>query len=136
MKGRKPNLAVLDGGRVTGKCPSAPSWLSNHAKAEWMRSAPKLHQRNLLTADTIATLESYCCAIGQVRECEETMQAEGRVIMGKESPVPHPAHRIQIAAMREARLLATELCLTPHRQGTAGKDKGKSDDGWDTDLLG
>jgi P27 family predicted phage terminase small subunit len=135
MKGRKPKLTVIDGGTVRGKCPSAPSWLTPQAKAEWKRSAPELFNRNLLAADTMATLENYCVAAGVVRETEEMMGREGRMIATAEGPKPHPAFRMQSAAMREARLLAAELGLTPHRRGVKGKEKGQADDGWDADLL-
>lgn len=133
VKGKKPKLTVIHGGFVAGKCPAAPSWLSAHAKAEWKRAAPQLHSRGLLTPDTLATLESYCLAVGAVRELEETMQTEGRILKVEGEVKTHPAFRMQGAAMREARLLASELGLTPHRRG-AGKEKGPAD-GWDADLL-
>lgn len=134
MKGRKPKLAVIDGDYAPGRCPSAPTWLSSQAKAEWKRAAPQLHGRKLLSADTLATLESYCVAVGIVRECEEIMGREGRMVETEDGSKPHPAFKMQSAAMREARLLATELGLTPHRRGTKGKE-GNSSDGWDADLL-
>lgn len=135
MKGRKPKLTIIDGGTVRGKCPPAPSWLTAQAKAEWKRAAPELFQRNLLSADTLATLESYCVAVGMVRETEEIMGREGRMVMTENGAKPHPAFRMQSAAMREARLLAAELGLTPHRRGMRGKDEGKTNDNWDADLL-
>lgn len=125
---------MIQGGRVPGKRPAAPSWLSAHAKAEWNRAAPQLHSRGLLTPDSLATLESYCIAVGAVRELEETMQVEGRIVKGEDGPKTHPAFRMQGAAMREARLLASELGLTPHRRG-GGKEKEGAADGWDADLL-
>lgn len=134
MKGRKPKLAVIDGDYAPGRCPSAPAWLSSQAKAEWKRAAPQLHGRKLLSADTLATLESYCVAVGIVRECEEIMGREGRMVETEDGGKPHPAFKMQSAAMREARLLATELGLTPHRRGAKGKE-GNSNDGWDADLL-
>lgn len=135
MRGRKPNLRVIEGGAAKGRCPSAPAWLSEHAKSEWKRSAPQLHARNLLTADTAATLESYCVAVGLVRECEETMARDGRFVMGEDGLKPHPAFKMQSAAMREARLLAAEMGLTPHRRGQKPEGKGKKNDEWDGDLL-
>jgi P27 family predicted phage terminase small subunit len=135
MKGRKPNLTVIDGGTVRGKCPSAPTWLTSQAKAEWKRAAPQLHGRNLLTTDTMATLESYCVAVGMVREAEEIMARDGRLVETEKGMSPHPAFKMQSAAMREARLLAAELGLTPHRRGVKSKDEGKQDDGWESDLL-
>lgn len=135
MKGRKPKLVVIDGGTVRGKCPSAPGWLTPQAKAEWKRAAPELFGRNLLAPDTMATLESYCVAVGQIREAEEIMAREGRMIETGEGSKPHPSLRMQTAAMREARLLAAELGLTPHRRGMKGEEKEKTNDQWDRDLL-
>ena len=134
MRGRKPNLKLIEGGAAPGRCPVAPSWLTQQATAEWKRSAPQLHARKLLTPDTLATLENYCIAIGLVRECEDIMSREGRMVDGEDGQKPHPAFKMQGAAMREARLLAAELGLTPHRRGTKGKDEGGGG-GWDSDLL-
>jgi P27 family predicted phage terminase small subunit len=134
MKGAKPKLKVIDGGANPGRCPVAPSWLSSQAKAEWKRAAPELNTRGLLTPDTLASLEAYCVAAGQVRECEEIMSREGRLIVADGASKPHPAFKMQSAAMREARLLAAELGLTPHRRMTGKKDESKGD-GWDPDLL-
>ena len=116
MKGRKPKLRVLEGGASPDRCPGPPSWLSKYAASEWRRAAPDLHRRGFLTRDTFATLESHCIAVGTVRECEELLQRDGRIIQGEKGPVQHPAFRMQAAAMREARLLAAELGLTPHRR--------------------
>lgn len=134
MKGRKPNLVAIDGGFAPGRCPASPAWLSAHAAAEWNRSAPQLHDRKLLTADTLASLENYCVSVGIVRECEELMCLEGRMVAAEDGRKPHPAFKMQSAAMREARLLAAELGLTPHRRGTKAKDEGGKGDGW-SDLL-
>lgn len=139
MKGRKPNLTVLHSKPPPKKkCPSPPSWLSKYAKAEWRRVAPELHDRHLLQKDTFATLEHYCIAVSQVRETEETMQEQGRHVMNaKGALIVHPAHRIQAKAIQEARLLASELGLTPHRRVKSdggGKAKPKSN-GWDDELL-
>ncbi|MBF0375412.1 MAG: phage terminase small subunit P27 family [Alphaproteobacteria bacterium] len=135
MKGRKPKLKVIEGGAEPGRCPGPPTWLSIHAKREWKRCAPELHRRHLLIAEALATLESYCTAAGQVREFEEMMSAEGRMVTTDDGPKPHPAFKMQQAAMREARLLAAELALTPHRQGTKGNTEEAKGDGWDSDLL-
>lgn len=135
MKGRKPNLRVIDGTPVKGRCPSPAAWLSEQAKAEWKRAAPQMHSRNLLTVDVLAMLESYCIAAGLVRECEEIMGREGRMVTTESGERPHPAFKMQSAAMREARLLASELGLTPHRKGQQSEGKGKPTDDWDSDLL-
>jgi len=134
MKGRKPTLRVMDGSRAAGRCPSPPGGLCHHGTAEWKRVAPLLHGRGQLTDDTLATVESYCRAVGLSRTYNEMMTAEGHVIQTDKGPVSHPAFKMLMGAMREARLLASELALTPHRRGTASKEKDKSD-GWESDLL-
>src|SRR4051794_21844335 len=132
MKGRKPALKLLEGGASTGRCPGPPAWLSLHSKREWRRVAPHLHAQGRLTLALSATLESYCVAVGAIRETEETQAAEGRIISGEKGPAPHPAFKVQMAAMREARLLAVELRIT--REAAAEPIDGKGD-GWDSDLL-
>ncbi|WP_109118645.1 phage terminase small subunit P27 family [Azospirillum sp. TSO22-1] len=133
MKGRKSPASEAT--NPPKRCPSPPSWLAPHAKKEWKRAAAELHERKLLAPDTMATLESYCIAVGQVREFEETMTAEGRTVSTENGPKPHPAFRMQGNAMREARLLAAELGLTPHRRGLKGGTDEDEGDGWSADLL-
>ncbi|HEX2524822.1 MAG TPA: phage terminase small subunit P27 family [Geminicoccus sp.] len=134
MRGRKPKLKVIEGGLTQGRCPPAPAWLTAQAKAEWRRAAPEIHGRKLLTPDTLATLESYCIVAGLVRELEEVMGRDGRMIETEDGPKPHPAFKMQSAAMREARLLATELGFMPHRRAAKTQEESKSDD-WADDLL-
>ena len=135
MRGRKPNLVQIVRNDVSGQCPPPPAWLTKHAKAEWRRAAPELQARGLLTEDVMATVEAYCVAAGMIRETEEIMAAEGRLIQGKDGAAPHPAFRMQNTAMREARLLAAELGLTPHRRGGQPTKKEDPNDKWEGDLL-
>jgi P27 family predicted phage terminase small subunit len=125
VKGRKGKLAVVTGGADESGCPGPPGWLTQHAAAEWRRAAPELHARKLLARDTMATLESYCVAAGLVRECEETMSRDGRFVTTDAGVFPHPAFRMQASAMREVRLHAAELGLTPHRRGKQGPEAPK-----------
>lgn len=126
MRGIKPAIGD-NGGPPIAPCPKAPAWLAPYAKAEWKRVAPILHERGILAMDTIAMLESYVTNVALVREAEETMATEGRIVDGK----PHGAFRIQSIAMKEARLLAAELGLTPHRRPKQGQ---QDDDGGDLAL--
>ncbi len=135
MKGKKPPLAEADEGSALKRCPPPPDWLAEHAQIEWRRVAPDLFRRKLLGRDMLATLESYCTAAGQVRELEAIMAREGRIVTGRDGPKAHPAFNMQQKAVREARLLATELGLTPHRRGAQG-GSGKAKGGrWNDDLL-
>jgi P27 family predicted phage terminase small subunit len=101
MKGRKPEL-VPDAGAVDANL-RPPSWLSKHAKAEFRRVAPILAARRILTPADLGSLESYCIAIGHVRELEMLMRA------GFDPKL----HRAQDKSMVTARQLAAELGLTP-----------------------
>lgn len=122
MKGAKPRLQVIEGTADAGRCPSAPPWLPAAAKAEWKRVAPILHRNGILADDTVTLVESYCVAVGQSREFEAVMAVEGRTIATADGPKVHPVFRAQTAALREARLLAAELGLSPHRRAKGAAD--------------
>lgn len=120
MRGTKPHL-VIDNSAMK-RAPTPPAWLSKDAKAEWRRVVPILLERRILTTADLGSLENYCTAIGQVREMERLLQAEGHVITvyreTENGPVctgskRHPAVGIQSDAMTRSRLLAAELGLTP-----------------------
>jgi P27 family predicted phage terminase small subunit len=130
MRGRKPKLTVVHGGVAIGRCPAPPAWFTPHAVREWNRVAPILHSRGLLAEDTSATIENYCVAVGQVRQFEEVMQADGHMVQTDDGPKIHPAFRMQQAAMREARLLAVEMGVTPHCRGKH-QDGDPASDPWE-----
>ncbi len=111
MRGTKPQL-VVDNGAIRQNRP-APKWLSADAKAEWRRVFPILITRRILTVADLGSLENYCVAIGQVRETERQLQAEGHTFTTETGIKRHPATAIQSDAMTRARLLAAELGLTP-----------------------
>ncbi|MBI0435414.1 phage terminase small subunit P27 family [Roseomonas sp. KE0001] len=117
MKGGKQELTVIEGGFAPGKCPSPPAGLTEEARKEWRRVAPVLHQRKLLGDDTMATLEAYCRAVGAMRQYSVLMDTEGHVIEGRNGPISHPAYKMLSIAMRDVRLYAAELGLTPSRRG-------------------
>lgn len=107
MRGTKPHL-VVSNDAVT-RTPAPPAWLSPEAKREWRRVMPILVQRRILTTADLGMLESYCTAIGAMREAQRILSAEGLVVGGKR----HPAFGIMNAAQTTARLCAAELGLTP-----------------------
>ncbi|KPA99973.1 phage terminase small subunit P27 family [Ahrensia marina] len=111
MRGTKPHL-VVDNGAVK-RSPPAPSWLSLEAKKEWKRVINLLVDRRILTRADLASLENYCTAIGQVRDCEKHLQENGHVIDVDGVMKRNPSVGIQSDAMTRARLLAAELGLTP-----------------------
>lgn len=110
MRGTKP-LMKTDPEAITDL--EAPAWLSRAAALEWCRVMPILAARKILSVADLGSLENYCVAVGTVREMEEMMQDEGRVIRTETGLKRHPAVGIQSDAMTCARLLAAELGLTP-----------------------
>lgn len=77
--------------------------MSKHAKTEWRRVMPELATRRILTTADLGSLESYCIAIGRIRELEMLLRAG----------IDPKLFRMQDKAMVTARQLAAELGLTP-----------------------
>lgn len=101
MKGRKPQL-VADPNALDAST-KPPAWLSKHAKAEWRRVMPELAKRRILTIADLGSLESYCVAMGRVRQLEALLRTE----------IDLKLLRAQDKSMVTARQLAAELGLTP-----------------------
>lgn len=96
-----------------------------------------LAERRILTDGDLGSLENYCLAIGQVRDCQATLSSlESPFFAGdKGVPRPHPAIRVMHTAMTHARQLAAELGLTPvSRSRPAISDEG-DDNGGFGDLV-
>lgn len=126
-RGRKPQNIVQGTSTVTIGKP--PLWLSKDAKAEWKRVAPILNERMTITEGDLATLESYCTAIGTVREMQRLINRDGSIIATEKGPKRHPALGVQNASITTARLCATELGLTPvSRSRPSIRDHNKDDD--------
>jgi P27 family predicted phage terminase small subunit len=117
MKGRKPELVADAMAIVAATKP--PVWLGKHAKAEWRRVMPELAKRRILTSADLGSLESYCIAIGRIRELEKLLRAG----------IDPKLFRMQDKAMVTARQLAAELGLTPvSRSRPSVRDNDDSDD--------
>ncbi len=102
MRGRKP-AAIVTATSTLDAIPNPPAWLSKDAKAEWRRIMPDLVERKTLTNADMGMVESYCVAIGRVREIERMMSKSFDVKL----------FRAQDKAMMTARQIAAELGLTP-----------------------
>lgn len=120
MRGAKPYTIAAGSSAVT-EAAEPPEWLSADARAEWDRVAPILiTERRSLTEADLASLANYCVAIGQIAECSRTIATEGMTYMSKAGPKKHPAVAIRSDAMTQARLLASELGLTPVSRSRGG----------------
>ena len=104
MRGRKPDQIATDAGALS-VAPSPPAWMAKDAKAEWRRILPELVRRQTVTTSDLGSVESYCVALGRVRELE-------RLIQSAQSIDPK-LFRMQDKAIQTARQLASELGLTP-----------------------
>lgn len=104
MRGRKPDQIAADAGALT-VAPAPPAWMAKDAKAEWRRVMPELVRRQTVTTSDLGSVESYCVAIGRVRELERLIQS-AQLIDPK-------LFRMQDKAIQTARQLASELGLTP-----------------------
>ncbi|MGW1423196.1 P27 family phage terminase small subunit [Bradyrhizobium manausense] len=117
MKGRKPQLAA--DANALDATTKPPSWLSKHAKAEWRRVMPEMAKRRILTIADLGSLESYCVAMGRVRQLEALLRNE----------IDLKLFRAQDKSMVTARQLAAELGLTPvSRSRPAVRDNDDEDD--------
>src|SRR4051812_36489696 len=118
MKGRKPQLAADANALDASTKP--PTWLSKEAKAEWRRVMPELAKRRILTIADLGSLESYCVAMGRVRQLEALLRTD----------IDLKLLRAQDKSMVTARQLAAELGLTPvsRSRPAVREDNTESDD--------
>lgn len=127
MRGRKPELKVVDGG--LSKAPPAPVWLSAEAKSEWRKLLPGLVARRTLTREDLPVFVNYCVALGDIQRARAAISRDGDVIQTPQGPRRHWAFQTQYQAMTEARRLAAELGLSPaSRSKAAARDPGETDD--------
>jgi P27 family predicted phage terminase small subunit len=126
MRGRKP-ASIVNGSSPVTEVPRPPAYLSKDAKAEWRKVVPILVvERQTLTEADLGTLESYCNAIGTMRQAQRIINAEGLVTAAGKR---HPAFGIQNTAQTTARLCAAELGLTPvSRSRPAVRETADGDD--------
>jgi len=110
--------------------PTAPSWLTTEAKAEWKRVVPGLSRLELLKPEDRAALAAYCEAWATFVAATRVVQKEGLTINAKQGTLPHPAVGIARAAGREMRSWAGHFGLTPSTEQALarGPDDGNEDD--------
>ncbi len=115
---RGPKPAPQQVGKAFRKQKPAPKWMDADARAEWKRVMPSLVERRILTESDLGSLENYCMAMSIVRQMERKMRSEGCTYVDDKGSIKrHPATAIFADNMNRARLLATELGLTPVSRG-------------------
>ncbi len=110
---------------VESLCPQPPEFLSFEAKCEWLRAAPELFKKGILTDENLALFENYCYLIGQSRECMVIVEVDGKMIMTKAGYVVHPMAKLASDSMRDAKNIM---------DGLKGKklnlEKGEEENNW------
>src|SRR5690348_17021546 len=113
--------------------PLSPDWMGYEARMEWMRSAPELYKKGQLVGGNIALFENFCVAVGLTREFEAMLANDGKIINGK----PHPAFKMMLDAMAQAKSIATELKfgkeIKPESEEENEEQESKSK--WNNGLL-
>lgn len=135
MRGAKPALRLAP--EPVLKAPKAPAWLPATARQEWNRVAPVLADRRILTEGDLGSLENYCLAIGQVKDCQKTLSGLDSPFFSGDNgvPRPHPAIRVMHAAMTLSRQLAAEMGLTPVSRSRPAINDDAEDNGGFGDLV-
>lgn len=149
--GRRPQPASLKllTGRAPGKdsagrpvnpgpafvrqAPTAPSWLSPEAAAEWRRVVPELERLKLLSRVSRASLAAYCETWSTFVTASRLVAAGGLTVATARGPRPHPALAIARAAGAELRRWAVEFGLTPSSEQRVPPHGGDLDDFCDFD---
>ncbi|MCX4661490.1 phage terminase small subunit P27 family [Streptomyces uncialis] len=119
--------------------PTAPTWLSREAAAEWRRVAPGLQRLDLLKEEDRAMLAAYCETWAVFVTATRATTKEGLVLTQvttrpdgsvSERTVPNPTVAIARNAGRELRGFAAQFGLTPASEEALarGADHGDEDD--------
>lgn len=115
-RGRKASVKALDG--ALSKAPPPPTWLPEHAQAEWRRVLPSLVKQRKIAANELATVESYCLAISNMRAAQARIDRDGHFMSSPTGELKrHPATTLLKEAIESSRRLAGELGITPASRG-------------------
>ena len=96
------------------RVPSAPRWLSEEARAEWKRLAPRLHAVGLLTEVDTQALGLLCEAFAQYVAAKGIVDREGLLLVSeKGNAYQHPAAGLMTQARGELMKWAREFGMTP-----------------------
>ena len=118
-EGFSPQTSDLD----QDLCLEPPENFGFEAKCEWIRSCPDLIKRGVLIGGNIGIFENYCISMGMVKEFEDMLEVDGKIVGGR----PHPAFKMMIDAMASAKALWGELKPRGNKEekeeDTWGKDK-------------
>jgi P27 family predicted phage terminase small subunit len=106
-------------------CPEPPEFLGFEAKCEWLRAAPELFKKGILTNDNLALFENYCFHIGQSRECMVIVEVDGKMIMSKNGYIEHPMNKLARENMAQAKSIMDGL-----KPKKLGNEKEEVENNW------
>ena len=111
-----------------GRLPSAPRWLSDEAKREWKRIAPRLHAVGLLTEVDGLALAMLCEAFAQYMAAKTVVDSEGMLLVSeKGNSYQHPAAGLMTQARGELMKWAREFGMTPSARTRIVVDTGSEE---------
>jgi P27 family predicted phage terminase small subunit len=83
----------------------APEWLSEQARAVWLRT-----EHELPALSDLAKFAVYCCTMADYEQAQQTLDRTGLLVRGPNGGlIPSPLNRIKIANANAARQLARDL---------------------------
>lgn len=107
----EPQLAVDPG------LASPPAWLAKdrYASAEWVRLAPELIEKGVLTVGDRAAFEGYCRLYGRWRRLEEKLTNTAALVMkaGGGYRQQSPEATLAMKCLSQLTAMATEFGFTP-----------------------
>jgi P27 family predicted phage terminase small subunit len=94
--------------------PVCPAWLCDVAKAEWVSVTDELLELGISATIDHAQVEGYCVAYARWVDAEHNLKEQGAVVRSPSGyPIQNPYLSIANEALRQLRLFAAELGLSP-----------------------
>lgn len=132
MRGRKPELRVIEGNRSQGESfSSPPAHIPVAMHDEWRTVSADLADRRLMTEAMAGSLDAYIMALWNMRQAQEQIDRHGLLVdAGKGILKQNPAVSLLGKAQQVVLRLAVELGLTPAARSRASQQppKDKEDD--------
>jgi P27 family predicted phage terminase small subunit len=110
--------------------PEPPAYLSDYARAEWVRLAPELHRLRLLTVADLSTFAVYCASYAKWRMAEEALAA------GADPAAAKVLAQVASAACRDMVAVAAHFGLSPVARARVAAGVGPKPPGKFDDLIG
>lgn len=137
MRGRRPTLTAIAGGKTSAKLPPLPAHLPKGMTAEWRRLITDLQGRKLFDVAMVSTVEAYVTALWMVAECRKAIAKDGAFVRTKgQQPKPHPAAGVMSKHLEIVARLAGEFGITPSSRSRKSLQSELHSDDDDASALG